>query len=96
MVPETFVVIPHNPRALTAKNKRKSLESVNLIKEKRYGRIKVIMFLDVSKQKKYLKEGEFIASLTVSLESLFTKLVLDSYEGIDVATFDVMGFYLQA
>ena len=35
----------------------------------------------------YLEQGKSVASPTVSIESLSNKLVIDSYEGIYVATF---------
>ena len=44
----------------------------------------------------YLEQGKSVASPTVSIESLSNKLVIDSYEGIYVATFYVTGAYLQA
>ena len=40
-----------------------------------------------------LKEGESFSSPTVSLEVIFTTLVINSYEGKAVATFDVIGVY---
>jgi hypothetical protein len=69
---------------------------VNLIKEKRDSRIKGRTCANGSKQRKYLKEEETIASPTVALESLLTSLVIDVFEGRDVGTFDVPGAYLHA
>ena len=37
-----------------------------------------------------------MASPIVCLEGLFTTLVIDAYEGREVATFDVLGEYLHA
>ena len=39
---------------------------------------------------------ESIVSFTVSLESLFTALVIDAYEERDIANFDILGAYLHA
>ena len=74
----------------------RALEAVNLIKEKRNGIIKGRTCANGSKQKRYLKEEDVIASPTVALESLLTSLVIDVYEGRDVGTFDVPGAYLHA
>ena len=41
-----------------------------------------------------MKEYEIIAFPTVSLESIFTTLLIDEKEGQDVATFDVQGAFL--
>ena len=37
-----------------------------------------------------------MASPTVSLESLFIMLVIDAYEGREVANFEIQGAYLHA
>jgi len=82
---------------MTYEDKTKhTLEAVNLIQEKRSGKIKGRTCADRSKQKRYLKEGESIASPTVSLEALMATLVIDAYEGRDIVTFDVPGAYLHA
>ena len=44
----------------------------------------------------YLKEGETVASPTVSLEALITTLLISAFEDRDVASFDVPGAYLHA
>ena len=68
---------------------------MKLIKEKINGIIKGITCANGSKQKRYLKEGEIVASPTVSIEVLFTTLVIGTYEVREVATFDVPGVYLR-
>ena len=88
------VVIPLNPDELTDSERRQALESVKLIKEKRNGIIKGITCANGSKKKRYLKEGEILASPTVSIEVLFTTLVIGAYERMEVAAFDVPGVYL--
>jgi len=82
--------------SLTSEERRAALEAVNLITEKRDGRIKGRTCADGSKQKRYLRDGEDYASPTVSLEALIATLVIDAYEERDVATFDVPGAYLHA
>ena len=52
--------------------------------------------VDGSKQRKYLKKGESMASLTAFLESLLVSLVIDAYKGRDINSYDVPGAYLQA
>ena len=81
---------------LSIKEKRSTLEAVNLIKKKRCGKIKGRTCADGSKQKSYLKEGENISSPTVSTESLIATLVIDAMEKRDVAIFDVPVAYLHA
>ena len=44
------------------------------------------MCSNVSKQRRYLKQGESVTSTMVSPEAIFTTLVIDAYEGRDVAT----------
>ena len=46
----------------------KAIDEVNIKKEKRCGKIKGRTCADVSKQKRYLKEGESVSSPTLSLE----------------------------
>ena len=81
---------------MTNAEKLKALPAVNLIKEKWGGEIKGRACVDGSKQRKYLKQDESVASPTTSLESLVVSLVIDVYEGRDVGTYDVPGAYLQA
>ena len=69
------------------------LNAVNLIKLNRYVRVKVRLCTNGSKQKRYLKYGDIISSPTFSLEGLFTTMVIYSYEGREVVTFDVPGAY---
>ena len=72
------------------------LNNVNLIRQKQDGTIKCRTSSDGIKQKRYLRNDESVASLTVSLESLFTTLVLDAYKERDIATFNIPGEHLHA
>mmetsp|Transcript_42936 Transcript_42936/g.62919 ORF Transcript_42936/g.62919 Transcript_42936/m.62919 type:complete len:101 (-) Transcript_42936:1236-1538(-) len=55
-VPGKPVIAPKDTRDLTEEDKKKSLAAVNLIKEKRCGKIKGRSCTNGSKQRKYLKE----------------------------------------
>ena len=91
-VPGKHVVEPSNAMNLSVNEKSKALEAVNIITEKRCGKIKGRTFTDWSKQRCYLKHDESIASSTVSLESLIsTLLIIDAYEGRSEGLFDVPG-----
>ena len=67
-----------------------------MIKEKRDGSIKGRTCADGSKQRKYLSEFESVAFPTLSLEALILMLLIDIFEGRDVAIFDIPGAYLHA
>ena len=47
-------------------------------------------------KKRYLGKDESVASPTVSMESLFTTLVINAHEERDIATFDIPGAHLHA
>ncbi len=81
---------------MTAKDKTEALDAINLIAEKRCGKIKGRTCANGSRQRKYVKDGESFASPTASLESILRTLVIDTFEGRDVAVADVSGAYLQA
>ena len=90
-MPVNPVIIILNPDELTNSERRQALESVNLIKYKINWIIKGRTCANGRKKKMYLKEEESVASTMVSLECLFTTLVIDAYEGREVPTFDVPG-----
>ena len=90
------VVAPIRYEDITPEEFEQVMEAVNLIKKKRNGTIKGRSCLNGSKQKKFLKEGESIASPTVCLEAILMTLGIDIYEERDVAIFDVPGAYLHA
>ena len=80
---------------LTDQQRRDTLPSINLIKEKRCGKIKGRSVADGRKQRKYYSKSD-ITSPTVSSDSLLMSLVIDAKEGRAVGTADVPGAYLQA
>ena len=85
-----------NPDKLTDEEKLKALSAVNLVKEKRNGIVKGRTCANGSKQRRYLKDFESVASPTVGLDALVLTTLIDATEGRDVATFDVPGAYLHA
>jgi hypothetical protein len=80
---------------LTPLQKKMTLEAVNLIKEKRCGKIKGHTCANRSKQKRYLKTDESVYSPTVSTEALLATLIVDAKEKRDIAIYDIPGAYLQ-
>ena len=90
------VVEPIDYDDLTEEERREALESVNLIKKKRSGVMKGRTCADGSRQRRYLKPDESVASPTLATESLMCSSVIDAYERRDVAFFDIPGAYLHA
>ena len=86
---------PFNPDGLTPLDKNKTLEAVNLIKEKLCGKIKVRNCANGSKHIRYLKPDESVYSPTYSTEALMTILVIGATERVDVTILDVPGDFLQ-
>ena len=84
-----------NPDNLTLEQKRKALRAVNLIKIKRCGKVKGRTCANGSVQREYVPREE-ASSPTLSNEALMAILLINSFEGRDVAVFDVPGAYLHA
>jgi len=95
-MPGKRAVCPIDPDSLTKDQKSMALEAVNLIQEKRDGRIKGRTCANGAKQRKYVKEGEIDSSPTAALESIVSTLLIDAYEKRYVAIADVPGAYLHA
>ena len=89
------MIAPEDLANLTEDNKKKALAAVNLIKEKRCGKIKGRSCANGSKQRKYLKEDKMVELPTVSTEANIASLVVDAFEERDVAIYDVQGAFLQ-
>ena len=82
-------------RRLSKAQKRAALKAINLIKEKRCGKIKGRTVADGRKQRKYVSKAE--SSLpALSIDALLTTLVIDAKEGRAMATSDVAGAFLKA
>jgi Reverse transcriptase (RNA-dependent DNA polymerase) len=84
-----------DPAALTKEQKRAALRAINLIKEKRDGRLKGRTVADGRSQRTLYDKSE-TASPTVSSDALIISIIIDAHEGRDVATADVAGAYLKA
>ena len=94
-MPGKLVVVPFNPYVLTPLDKNKTLEAVDLIKEKHCGNIKGRTCENGSKQRKYLKPDESIYSPICSTKALIANLFIDVMAQIDVVIFDVSRAFLQ-
>ena len=81
--------------SLTTEQKAQALRAINLIKEKRDGKIKGRCCSDGSGQRKFVPREE-ASSPTISVESLIALVTIFAFEKRDVAVFDVPGAYLQA
>ena len=90
------VVMPIEYKTLSTKQKKEALDAVNLIKEKRDGRLKGRSCANGAKQRRFLKPDEELASPTVSNEGFLSTCVIDAHENRDIATADVPGAYLHA
>jgi hypothetical protein len=86
---------PLHAKELTTRQKKDALRAINLIKEKRCGRIKGRTCAD-GRPQRGLYTKEQTASPTVSTDALMLSLMIDALEQRDVATADVTGAYLHA
>lgn len=86
---------PLHAEQLTTEQKRNALPSINLIKEKRCGRIKGRSVADGRKQR-LLYDKVDITSPTVSTNALLLTMIIDAMEQREVATADIPSAYLQA
>ena len=84
-----------DPDKLTLIQKQRALRAINLIKEKRCGRVRGRTCADGRSQRAYVPREE-AASPTVSTEALLATLLIDAKEQRDVAVFDVPSAYLHA
>ena len=89
------VVIRVAYEKLTDEQKRNALDAVNLIKEKRCGKIKGRTCANGSTQRAYVPREE-ASSPTLSLEALLSMFIIFGHEKRSTAVFDVPGAYLHA
>ena len=96
--PEKLVCIPQCQDILTNKDKKRSLDAINLIEEKRNGDIyiKATTYANCSKQRIYLKGFRLVAPQTVSLEGLLMNLIIGTYGRRNYISFGIPGAFLQA
>ena len=81
--------------SLTKTQRKAALRAINLIKEKRCGKIKGRTCADGRSQRELYEKHE-TSSPTISTESLLISLIIDALEERDVAVADVVGAYLKA
>ena len=86
---------PLDPRKFTRAQKKAALRAINLIKEKRCGRLKGHTVADGTLQKGMYDKTE-TASPTLATDSLMVSIIVDAFECRDVATADITGAYLKA
>ena len=84
-----------NPKLLTRQQRRAALRAINLIKEKRDGKLKGRTVADGRSQRKLYEKSQ-TASPTVASDALLLSVLIDAYEERDFATADVAGAYLKA
>ena len=89
------VMEPVAADSLTYAEKKKALEYLMFLKEKRTGKIKGRGCADGRKQRVYTAKEE-ASSPTVSIESIMLTSVIDALEGRHVATADIPGAFMQA
>ena len=75
-MPGKPVVAPFNPDVLSPLDRKKTLEDVKLIKDKRCEKIKGLTCANDSKQIKYPKPDEKVYSPTCSTEALMETLII--------------------
>ena len=80
---------------MTPAQRHSALQAINLIKEKRDGRIKGRTVANGRPQKALYEKSE-TTSPTVSTDALMLSIIVDTHEKRDVATADVTGAYLNA
>ena len=86
---------PIHSRQLTRQQKKETLRAINLIKEKKDGRIKGRTVADGRPQRARYEKSE-TTSPTISTDALMVSIVIDAHEHRDVATADVAGAFLKA
>jgi len=86
---------PRHSRELSAAEKKSALNVIDLIKEKRCGRIKGRAVVDGRGQRGLYDKGE-TSSSALTLEAFISTLAIDAAEERDVATADIAGAFLKA
>ncbi len=86
---------PINVSKMTTSEKKKAVEALLFLCEKRDGKIKGRMVYNGKPTRKWLSRDE-TASPTVALESTFLTGIIDAKEGRDVMTNDVPNAFIQA
>ena len=92
---EKGVFDPIFPGELSASTKSQALRCINVIKQKRCGKIKGRTCADGRPQRGMYEKAE-TSSPTASSDAIMLTLIIDAVERRDVATADVAGAYLDA
>ena len=85
---------PVDVSSLTDEEKKRALESLIFLTEKRDGRIKARACANGSKQRKWMSK-EDSTSPTVSLPAVLATAVIDAHEGREVAIIDIPNAFVQ-
>ena len=86
---------PLNATLLTPEQRRSALRAIELITEKRSGLLKGRTCVDGRPQRPFYDKLA-TSSPTIATDALILSIMIDAYEGRDVATADVQGAYLNA
>ena len=86
---------PVDPGSLGSDVKKQALRCINVIKQKRCGKIKGRTCADGRPQRNLYEKSE-TSSPTASADAIMLTLIVDALERRDVATADVAGAYLNA
>jgi hypothetical protein len=86
--------VPIDKEALNDVEKRRALESLIFLSEKKDGSIKARHCANGSTQREYMQREE-VASPTVNTESTMLTAVIEAEEGRDVATCDIPNAFIQ-
>ena len=90
------VICAINPDDISLESKKKAMNVVNLIQQKRCGKIKGRACADGSRQRRYFKDDENTASPTVNLETVHASFCIDAFEKRHSVITDIPGAYLHA
>ena len=85
---------PINPNTMTTTERKKAMESLIFLTEKRDGRIKARTCANGSVQRQWM-DKEDSASPTTALESVLITATIDAEEERDVATVDIPNAFIQ-
>jgi len=87
--------VPVRVSEMTSTERKKAMQSLMYVTEKRDGRMKGRMVYDGSKTRSWI-DADDAASPTVSQESIFLTATIDAYEDRDIMTADVPNAFIQA
>ena len=90
------MIAPIPFESLSDKDRQGALEAVNIIAQKRCGKIQGRTCANGARQRKFIKDADSFSLPTASLEAIMTTLMINAYEEQDVAIADVPGAYLHA